>query len=92
MSQHVKYEVCNKTMDNGKSCKGKLKIQGKSYSRVRYGAKGEPTDSPCHDCNVTEGQVHHWGCDSESCPKCGGQALGCECEGEYALITVGVKN
>ena len=84
---HGKCKVCKKTMDDGKGCKGFLRIDGKKYSRVRYGDKGEPTDTPCHDCNVTEGQMHHWGCDNESCPKCGGQALGCECPEKYEIIT-----
>ena len=35
--------------------------------------------SKCHDCGVTEGQIHELGCDNESCPFCGGQLLGCDC-------------
>jgi hypothetical protein len=33
----------------------------------------------CHDCAVTLGQFHHFGCDMEQCPRCEGQLLSCGC-------------
>ena len=33
----------------------------------------------CHDCNAEPGELHHPGCDMEVCPRCGGQAIGCDC-------------
>ena len=33
----------------------------------------------CHDCGVVEGKLHHFGCDMERCPFCGGQLIGCHC-------------
>lgn len=33
----------------------------------------------CPDCNAPKGGYHHPGCDDEECPRCGLQAIGCEC-------------
>lgn len=37
----------------------------------------------CHDCGIlnSPGNVHHFGCDIERCPKCGGQLISCVCFG-----------
>lgn len=34
---------------------------------------------PCHDCKCNVGEYHLQGCDSERCPKCGGQFISCGC-------------
>jgi len=36
----------------------------------------------CGDCGSLSGRVHHYGCDNERCPVCGGQFMGCECYGD----------
>lgn len=33
----------------------------------------------CHDCNILDGGIHHFGCDMEVCPVCGGQFISCGC-------------
>lgn len=53
------------------------------------GAERDPTwnevleylrpSGPCPDCRTPVAGFHHPGCDKEECPRCGGQALSCEC-------------
>mgnify|MGYP001611664044 CR=1 FL=1 len=41
----------------------------------------------CHDCGIvnTPCHVHHYECDIERCPKCGGQLLSCGCREEFII-------
>jgi len=43
----------------------------------------------CHDCGIANkpGNIHHFGCDIERCPKCGGQFAFCNCWPEYITLT-----
>jgi hypothetical protein len=36
----------------------------------------------CHDCGVSPGEPHIFGCDVARCPICGGQKISCSCQGE----------
>jgi hypothetical protein len=56
-------------------------IGGQRLARIRYGKERHAwPDGPCHDCGVLKGQFHvEQVCDTEECPKCGGQAIGCTC-------------
>ena len=58
-----------------------FRSNGKKFKRI----PNENSEN-CHDCGAKPGLLHHWKCDNETCPKCKGQALGCECNGDYELV------
>jgi hypothetical protein len=58
-------------------------IGGESFTRVKYGEESSDWGADghaCGDCAVEKGQFHVPNCDVEECPKCGGQAISCDCE------------
>ena len=81
---------CQQVMAPGSSCLPMLRDDaGGIVKRVPYGgergdllrkyrgmAPGEPLE-PCRDCGVLTGDIHHFHCCLETCPKCGGQLLMC---------------
>lgn len=55
-------------------------INGQAFDRVPYGSGADDLKFPkCDDCGVPRGRLHLLGCDLEPCPRCGGQAITCEC-------------
>jgi len=47
----------------------------------------------CHDCGIEnkEGNVHHFGCDVEKCPKCKDQFAFCKCKKEIFANKEGME-
>jgi len=75
-----KCKDCKKPM-NVSSCSkrnSQIVIDDKVYKRnTTY----FDVNKRCHDCNIVnkKGNIHHFGCDMERCPKCKGQLISCGC-------------
>ena len=57
-------------------------VGGELLDRTRYGDEcfgWRPGMIPCHDCGVTEGQLHIPCCEVEECPNCHTQLISCDC-------------
>lgn len=50
----------------------------------------DKTQKKCGDCGVRPGELHQHGCDIERCPRCGGQAIGCDCIYEFCGIDTSI--
>ena len=83
-------ECCQQEMNGGDSCLWESSvIKRRTYPRLRYGQETrygsglpdywEDYGDHCPDCAVSVGGLHHFGCDWEQCPHCGGQQIGCDC-------------
>ncbi len=50
-------------------------------NRIPFGEESrlEPISATCLGCGAERGNFHEYGCPLESCPKCGGWILECEC-------------
>ncbi len=80
--------TCKREMLSADGCTTQpMLIGGKVYKQVPYGketryGEGFPAAAPerCHDCSAKKGEFHHPGCDTEECPKCHRQIIGCDCD------------
>ena len=80
-------EDCGKRVGRANSCTlDGIILDGKQYVRdkTHYFDEERQPDSKerCHGCGILlrPGNVHHFGCDDERCPKCGEQLITCDCE------------
>lgn len=80
----AKCQDCKQEMTKVVSCSLKfrcIKIGGEIHTRD---TSSFDFNDRCHDCNIENqvGNLHHFGCDMEKCPKCGSQLIGCDCKKE----------
>lgn len=57
-------------------------IQQREYERIPFGedCAGKASQLPtCRDCGTAHGELHVPTCCWEECPRCGGQAISCDC-------------
>lgn len=79
-------KICGKDMMKATGCTiPKFHANGRVFERIKVAApgnfdEGQPETIRCHDCNALFGHLHHWGCDAERCPACGGRLIICGCE------------
>ncbi len=81
----AKCEICGQPMlkADGCSCE-EVKCNGEKYTRIKYGDEDfKLVEVACPGCGAKEGHFHHYNCDREECPACGGQLIGCDCNPEY---------
>jgi hypothetical protein len=58
-------------------------IDSQEYDRIPYGdGQDDLDDAECEGCGVAQGALHKLGCQREPCPRCGGQAISCDCHYE----------
>lgn len=76
----VKCKDCKKEMAKVKTCIYEyICLNNKIYLR---NTKYYDINKRCHDCGILnqKGNIHHFGCDMERCPKCKGQLISCDCK------------
>ena len=79
-------KLCGQRMRKVDGCTWEyIESEGQLYKRIRYGDEDfQWADERCHDCACLPGHYHHFNCDVEQCPICGGQLIGCDCDFAYS--------
>ena len=85
----VTCEDCNKNMTGSVTCTLRYIQLGDEFferNTVYF-----DVNKKCHDCGIInkDGNIHHYGCDMERCPRCEGQMLSCGCYNSECNETCG---
>ena len=80
-------EYCDQEMNGASGCvaiRFRFVDDEDDYEPIKYGDEADDWDAKsgrsCRDCDCLPGNYHHAGCDVERCPRCSGQAIGCDCD------------
>jgi len=78
----AKCKLCEKDMREADGCDFEfLEFEEKEKFIPR-----ERATEPCGDCGARTGNYHHFLCDIERCPVCGGQLISCDCNATYIKL------
>ena len=76
-------DACGQEMLEAKGCTvTRITYSDGIYERFRVSGgrrRNQSKRDACGDCGAPRGQFHHPGCDMESCPRCKGQLIMCDC-------------
>lgn len=78
---------CDKDMGNANTCTFPY-LQFDDGKILKRNTTYFDNNDFCHDCGIEnkKGNLHHYGCDMERCPRCKGQLIGCDCNNDQDKI------
>lgn len=85
----AKCEFCKLEMLSADDCPANRIVtyaDGEKWNAIPFYSSNDNPEGRCHDCNILSGNFHHPGCDKETCPRCAGQLLSCDCPRWASLV------
>jgi hypothetical protein len=78
---------CGEHPAGGAGCRAGVYFSrdGESFPAIPYTQESAPSPG-CSACNAAGGFHHHAGCTAETCPRCGGRLVACDCDLRWAEV------